>query len=118
MHNNNDEVCRGRGTLPVTLIRTNQPIMLIWAFAVLFAHTGHAQKPTSPEPLSPPLGPFTCTELIGLLSTGEWFDGGFYNSLGEFKIRWQGRFSHCGYTDKYAKLDSYAWSATNVRRSE
>jgi hypothetical protein len=47
-------------------------------------------------------------------STGEWFDGGFYNSLGELKTRWQGRFSHYGYTYEYAKLESYAWSATNV----
>jgi hypothetical protein len=67
-----------------------------------------------PKPVSPPSGPFACTELIGLLSTGEWFDGGFYNALGELKTGWQGRFSHYGYTYEYAKPDSYAWSATNV----
>ena len=95
-------------------MRTNHPIRLIWAFAVLFANTGNAQRPTARGPHSSPPGPFVCTELIGLLSTGEWFDGGFYNSLGELKTRWQGRFSHYGYTYEYAKPDSYGWSATNV----
>jgi hypothetical protein len=61
-----------------------------------------------------PGGPFACTELVGLFSTGEWWDAGFYEGLGEQKARWQGRFSHYGYTYEYAKPDSYAWSATNV----
>jgi hypothetical protein len=59
-------------------------------------------------------GPFTCTELIGLFSSGEWWDAGFFGALGELKVRWQGRFSHYGYTYEYAKADSYAWSPTNV----
>ena len=37
------------------------------ALAALFAHTAAAQKSTTP-----PRGPFACTELIGLYSSGEW----------------------------------------------
>src|ERR1044071_6216988 len=76
------------------------------ACTILLASTAVAQKP--------PRGPFTCTELIGLYSSGEWWDGGFYDGLGELKTRWQGRFSHYGYTYEYAKPDSYAWSPNNV----
>lgn len=64
--------------------------------------------------VEPPNGPFTCTELIGLFSTGEWWDAGFYDGLGAQKTKWQGRFSHYGYTYEYAKPDSYAWSPVNV----
>src|SRR5580658_4543717 len=83
------------------------------ALAVLLSQTVAAQKAAVP-PVTPPRGPFTCTELIGLYSSGEWWDGGFYNGLGDLKSRWQGRFSHYGYTYEYAKPDSYAWSPTNV----
>lgn len=62
----------------------------------------------------PPNGPFACTELIGLFSTGEWWDGGFFEGLGPLKSTWQGRFSHYGYTYEYAKPDSYAWSPVSV----
>jgi hypothetical protein len=63
----------------------------------------------------PPTGPFTCTQLVGLFSTGEWWDAGFYDGLGaELKPKWQGRFTHYGYTYEYAKPDSYAWSPVNV----
>jgi len=82
------------------------------ALAVLLSQTASAQRATTP--IRPPDGPFVCTELIGLLSTGEWFDAGFYNALGDLKTRWQGRFSHYGYTYEYAKPDSYAWSPTNI----
>lgn len=93
---------------------TNIPVILkSLAFAVLFAETIVAQKAALP-PATPPGGPFICTELIGLYSSGEWWDGGFYNGLGDLKTRWQGRFSHYGYTYEYAKPDSYAWSPTNV----
>ena len=83
------------------------------AFAALLAQTAAAQKVAVPQ-VMPPRGPFTCTELIGLYSTGEWWDRGFYDGLGDLKTRWQGRFSHYGYTYEYAKPDSYAWSPTNV----
>ncbi len=83
------------------------------AFATLLAQTAAAQKAAVP-PVTPPRGPFTCTELIGLYSSGEWWDGGFYDGLGDLKTRWQGRFSHYGYTYEYAKPDSYAWSPANV----
>ena len=79
------------------------------AFSALFASTAAAQKASAP-----PRGPFTCTELIGLYSSGEWWDGGFYDGLGDLKTKWQGRFSHYGYTYEYAKPDSYTWSPTNV----
>ncbi len=83
------------------------PILKSLAFAALLAQTAAAQP-------APPRGPFTCTELIGLYSSGEWWDGGFYEGLGDLKNRWQGRFSHYGYTYEYAKPDSYTWSPTNV----
>jgi hypothetical protein len=92
----------------------NLPIMLTMAFAVLVTQTPSAQQAPATRTISPPSGPFACTELIGLLSTGEWFDAGFENTLGDLKPKWQGRFSHYGYTYEYAKPDSYAWSATNV----
>jgi hypothetical protein len=95
-------------------MRTNLPMMLILAFALLLAQTASAQKATVTRSTSPSSGPFACTELIGLLSTGEWWDGGFFNELGDLKTRWQGRFSHYGYTYEYAKPDSYTWSATNA----
>jgi hypothetical protein len=79
------------------------------ALAAVIAQMAAAQKA-----VSPPRGPFTCTELIGLYSTGEWWDGGFYDDLGDLKTGWQGRFSHYGYTYEYAKPDSYAWSPTSV----
>ena len=83
-------------------------ILKFLAVAALLAQTAAVRKVT------PPSGPFTCTELIGLYSTGEWWDQGFYDGLGDLKTRWQGRFSHYGYTYEYAKPDSYAWSPTNV----
>src|SRR5215472_14059499 len=95
-------------------MRTNHLFRLVLGCAVLCVQTATGQKPGAPQSVRPPAGPFACTELIGLLSTGEWFDGGFYNALGEFKSRWQGRFSHYGYIYEYAKPDSYAWSITNV----
>ena len=93
---------------------TNDSIILkTVAFAVLLAQTAAAQKVGDP-PVAPPRGPFTCTELMGLYSSGEWWDGGFYDGLGDLKIRWQGRFSHYGYTYEYVKPDSYTWSPVNV----
>ena len=46
--------------------------MPVLALAVLVAQTAGAQKAGAL-----PKGPFACTEVIGLLSTGEWFDGRF-----------------------------------------
>ena len=92
----------------------NIPVILrSFVLAVLLGQTASAQSTTAP-PVRPPDGPFVCTELIGLLLTGEWFDAGFYNALGDLKTRWQGRFSHYGYTYEYAKPGSYAWSAANI----
>jgi len=60
---------------------------------------------------APPSGPFVCTEVIGLMTTGEWYREGFEEGLGaENAGRWQGRFAHYGYVMEYAKPDSYAWS--------
>ena len=83
------------------------------ALMVLAVTTAEAQR-AAPSRAVAPSGPFSCTELIGLLSTGEWWDGGFSSALGDLKTNWQGRFSHYGYTYEYAKPDSYAWSPTNV----
>lgn len=80
------------------------------ALAALLVPAAAAQKAA----VAPPNGPFTCTELIGLYSSGEWWDGGFAEGLGNLKTRWQGRFSHYGYTYEYANPGSYAWSPVNV----
>jgi hypothetical protein len=51
--------------------------------------------------------------VIGLRTTGEWFNAGFKAALGpENAAKWQGRFAHYGYLMEYAKPDSYAWAAT------
>jgi hypothetical protein len=93
---------------------THSPAILTsLALAVLLVQTAGAQQRVA-APVTPPGGPFACTELIGLFSTGEWWDDGFYDALGELKTRWQGRFSHYGYTYEYTKADSYAWSTSNV----
>jgi len=66
-------------------------------------------------PSKPSGGPFMCTEVIGLLTTGEWYNAGFEDGLGaDLGARWQGRFAHYGYVMEYAKPDSYAWSPTAV----
>jgi len=60
-------------------------------------------------------GPFVCTEVIGMMTTGEWYNAGFESTLGaELGTKWQGRFAHYGYVMEYAKPGSYAWSATPV----
>lgn len=60
-------------------------------------------------------GPFVCTEVIGMMTTGEWYNAGFETTLGaELGTKWQGRFAHYGYVTEYAKPGSYAWSATPV----
>jgi hypothetical protein len=78
------------------------------------ADAGDGKPPSKPS--SHPFGgPFTCTEVIGLLTTGEWYNAGFEDGLGaELGALWQGRFAHYGYVMEYAKPDSYAWSATAV----
>jgi hypothetical protein len=59
--------------------------------------------------------PFTCTEVIGMMTTGEWYNAGFETALGaELGPKWQGRFAHYGYVMEYAKPGSYAWSPTPV----
>ena len=53
---------------------TNDSIILkSVAFAVLLAQAAAAQKVGGP-PVAPPRGPFTCTKLMGLYSSGEWWD--------------------------------------------
>jgi hypothetical protein len=58
---------------------------------------------------------FVCSEVIGLMTTGEWYNAGFEAALGaELGSRWQGRFAHYGYVTEYANPGSYAWSLTPV----
>jgi len=123
MHEENAAALAPQGVLHSTRVQvkggwkrmpTNISLILkSLAFATLLAQTAAAQK-AEVSPVTPPRGSFTCTELIGLYSSGEWWDGGFYDGLGDLKTRWQGRFSHYGYTYEYAKPDSYAWSPTSV----
>lgn len=90
---------------------------ILWAGSALVGASSGQTTDTAGRDSSverPPSGPFTCTELVGLFSTGEWWDAGFQEGLGDLKARWQGRFSHYGYTYEYAGPDSYAWSPTSV----
>lgn len=71
---------------------------------------------SSPAAVQPPAGPFTCTEVIGLMTTGEWYNAGFVEGLGAgLGAKWQGRFAHYGYVMEYAKPDSYAWSPVALK---
>ena len=64
---------------------------------------------------APPSGPFACTELMGLLTTGEWFKAGFLDALGaDLSPKWGGRFAHYGYVYEYANPESYVWTPTPV----
>jgi hypothetical protein len=83
------------------------------AIVALLSQMAAAQRKAATA-VAPPRGPFACTELMGLYSSGEWWDGGFYDGLGDLKTKWQGRFSHYGYTYEYARPDSYVWSPTSV----
>jgi hypothetical protein len=52
--------------------------------------------------------------MMGLLTSGDWYNAGFEMTLGtELAAKWQGRFAHYGYVQEYSKPDSYVWSATN-----
>ena len=54
-------------------------------------------------------GPFVCTEVIGMMTTGEWYNSGFETTLGaELGNRWQGRFAHYGYVMEYA-ITAHDW---------
>jgi len=64
---------------------------------------------------APPSGPFACTEVMGLMTTGEWFKAGFLDALGpDLAPKWGGRFAHYGYVYEYANPESYVWTPTPV----
>ena len=60
-------------------------ILMPLVFTVLLVQTAVAQGATAPSPVVPSGSSFICTEVLGLLSTGEWWDGGFYTALGDLK---------------------------------
>jgi hypothetical protein len=84
---------------------------------LLWASAGDVKKPvaTVVHRNAPPSGPFACTEVMGLLTTGEWFKAGFLDALGaDLSPKWGGRFAHYGYVYEYANPDSYVWTPTPV----
>jgi hypothetical protein len=84
---------------------------------LLRAAESHATKPvgTAASRVGPPSGPFACTEVMGLLTTGEWFKAGFLDALGpDLAPKWGGRFAHYGYVYEYANPESYVWTPTPV----
>ena len=63
-----------------------------------FAATALSSPPRTESVGGPPKGPFACTEVIGLLTTGEWYNAGLEEGLGaELGAKWQGRLAHYGY---------------------
>jgi hypothetical protein len=53
--------------------------------------------------MTPPTGPFACTVVLGLLTTGEWYNAGFSTDLGPtLAPTWEGRFKHYGYVYVWA----------------
>lgn len=65
--------------------------------------------------IKPFAGPFVCTEMMGMLTTGEWYNAGFEDGLGAaLGAKWQGRFAHYGYVMEYARPTSYVWTPTPV----
>jgi hypothetical protein len=53
-------------------------------------------------------GPFTCTEIIGLGITNEWFSAGFLND-GVDKTKFELKFHHQGYVGAWADPNSPFW---------
>jgi hypothetical protein len=71
---------------------------------LLWASEGDVKKPvvTVVDRNAPPSGPFACTEVMGLLTTGEWFKAGFLDAMGsDLSPKWCGRFAHYGYVYEY-----------------
>lgn len=55
-------------------------------------------------------GPFTCSHVLGLLSTGEWYNAGFEDGLNDGEgDHWEGTFVHYGYVNIWADPTSYTW---------
>jgi hypothetical protein len=57
-------------------------------------------------------GPFDCTLVAGLLTTGEWYNAGFEND-GVDGTKWEGKFQHYGYIDIWAQDPpaGFSWNA-------
>jgi hypothetical protein len=58
---------------------------------------------------SPVAGDFTCTELVGLGSTREWYQAGFENAV--VNGRWQLRWHHRGYVEDWADVKNPYWGS-------
>lgn len=57
-----------------------------------------------------PEGPFVCSQVLGLLSSGEWYNAGFEDALNEGEgDHWQGTFVHYGYVNIWADPMGYTW---------
>jgi hypothetical protein len=57
-------------------------------------------------------GPFSCSLVAGLLTTGEWYNAGFEND-GVDGTKWEGKFQHYGYIDIWAQDPpaGFSWNA-------
>ena len=92
-------------------------ICLTASLGLVWASAGDVAKPAVAvaERSAPPSGPFACTEVMGLMTTGEWFKAGFLDALGQaLSPKRGGRFAHYGYVYEYANPDSYVWTPAPV----
>jgi hypothetical protein len=59
-----------------------------------------------------PQGSFTCSEVLGLTLTKEWYVAGFEQGVADAK--WQLKAAQSAYVDEWAKSDSPFWATTVV----
>ena len=64
--------------------------------------------PSAPAPTGP-AGPFTCSLVIGIQATADWFNGGFEKIVD--KDRWQLMAVHSGFIDYWADPKNGIWGS-------
>jgi hypothetical protein len=64
--------------------------------------------PSAPPPTGP-RGPFTCSLVIGIQATGDWFNGGFEKIVDG--SRWELMAVHSGFIDYWADPKNGIWSS-------
>jgi hypothetical protein len=64
--------------------------------------------PSAPTPTGP-RGPFTCSLVIGIQATGDWFNGGFEKIVDN--DRWELMAVHSGFIDYWADANNKIWGS-------
>src|SRR3954470_23431539 len=64
--------------------------------------------PSAPDPTGP-RGPFTCSLVIGIQATGDWFNGGFEKIVDN--NRWELMAVHSGFIDYWADPKDKIWGS-------